>query len=395
VKLSKNHWFVGLLIVHLICLFATTGCSKPPAANDGSPNDGSSSEPSSSSGDAESEVAAESANSVPSPSPEPDPTDTPPTATAVPLTHTPTPEPTTEPTAVPTIAATETPVPTESPAPEPTAVVPTVPQPAWLSYLNRFRRMANLPPISEGTAYTLGSQLHSRYMVVNDEPIAHSENVNNPLYDEAGHLAGKNGNIFATSQLEADYVWGINFWISAPFHLVPMISPGLETVGYGNYNEEIGSFHMAAVMDVRSAPRSESGQAEYPIFFPADGSETWIVRHSLFEWPDSTESCPGYSRPTGAPIVLQIGSGDQVPNVTSHILAKGDQALESCIFDETNYRNSDEYEQDVGRTILDIQDAIVIMPRQPLPVNETYTVQVVVNGETYTWSFNTIKGPEG
>lgn len=386
----KNRWVIGLLIA-LLSLLVAVGCNEPPSSGNGPTNDGSSNDGPSPSSVAETDNMPPSDILEPT-STTPEPTE-PPTTTAVPPTNTPEPaeaaEPTTEPTAVPT----DTPMPTNTPTPEPTAVLPLVPQPDWLSYLNRFRAMANLSPISEGTAYTLGSQLHSKYMVVNDAAIAHSEDVNNPLYDEAGHLAGKNGNIFATSQIEANYVWGINFWISAPFHLVPVISPDLETVGYGNYNEDIGSIHMAAVIDVRSAPRSESVQAEYPIFFPAEGTDTWIVRHSLFEWPDPMESCPGYSRPTGAPIVLQIGDGSQVPNVTSHVLAMGEQAIESCIFDETTYRNSDDYAQGIGRTILDIQDAIVIMPRHPLPINETYTVQVVTNGETHTWSFNTIRGP--
>ena len=45
--------------------------------------------------------------------------------------------------------------------------------------------MSDLPPLADRDAYTMGSGLHSRYMVVNDAPIAHSEDKNKPLYDEA------------------------------------------------------------------------------------------------------------------------------------------------------------------------------------------------------------------
>jgi len=254
--------------------------------------------------------------------------------------------------------------------------------------------MAQLPPVSEFEAYTLGSQLHSRYMVVNDTPIAHSQDKNNPLYDSAGDQAAENGNLFATSQIDADYLWSINFWVSAPFHLIGMLDPDLEEVGYGNYNEAIGSTQMAGVLDIGSDDNRSAEAAEYPVFFPADGSETWVVRHSLFEWPDPVGSCPGYSRPTGAPIVLQLGDGSLTPQVTSHRFAKGDQPLESCLFDETSYRNTDSYAQTVGRTILGEQDAIVIIPRNPLPIDETYTVQVEADGETYTWSFTARRGPD-
>lgn len=254
--------------------------------------------------------------------------------------------------------------------------------------------MAKLSPLSDRQAYTLGSQLHSRYMVVNDKPVAHSQDKNNSLYDPAGDQAAKNGNLFATGQIEADYLWSINFWVSAPFHLVGILNPNLDEVGYGDYNEEVGNTNMAGVLDIRSDEDEPGQPVEYPIFFPGDGSETWVVRHSLFEWPDPVESCPGFSRPMGAPIVLQLGEGSLTPNVTSHRFARGDQPLESCLFDETSYRNSDAFAQSTGRKILDEQDAIVIIPRDPLPINETYTVQVVVDDQNYTWSFSTRKGPD-
>ena len=71
----------------------------------------------------------------------------------------------------------------------------------------------------------------------------------------------------------------------------------------------------------------------------------------------------------------------------------GDQPLESCLFDETNYRNPDPWAEKVGRTILNLNDAVVIMPRHPLAADATYTVQVTANGEIHTWQFDTIKRP--
>ncbi len=253
--------------------------------------------------------------------------------------------------------------------------------------------MANLPPLSDREAYTLGSSLHSRYMVVNDAPIAHRQDKKNPLYDIAGDQAAKNGNIFATSQTEADYLWSVNFWVSAPFHLIGMLDPRLQEVGYGDHNEDIGDVNMAAVLDIRSDPRRANAGTEYPIYFPGDGSETWVVRHSMFEWPDPYGSCPGYSRPSGPPIVLLLGDGSRTPKVTNHRFARGDQPLDSCLFDETSYRNPDQFALKTGKTILDLNDAIVIIPREQLPINEEYTVQVTVDGQTYTWSFTTRKGP--
>lgn len=289
---------------------------------------------------------------------------------------------------------------TNPPAPQPapnleaaaTAEVTAVPAESWLTYLNHFRTMGGLTPLQNSPALSDGSLLHSRYMVLNDAPIAHSQSTSNPLYTPQGNQAAKNGNIFATTQIQADHTWAINFWISAPFHLTPIIDPELGSVGYGNFNAPNGTFRMAAVLDVRSERGSGSGTT-YPLYFPGDGATTWVVRHSLFEWPDPLASCPGYQRPAGAPIVLQLGDGSTTPRVTSHSLAVNGQIVESCRFTETTYSNPDSYAQTTGRKILNEQDAVVIMPRSPLLANSTYTVTVVADGQTYTWSFATGSPP--
>ena len=257
----------------------------------------------------------------------------------------------------------------------------------WLSYLNQFRAMTGLPDLADNPALTLGSQAHARYMVINDKPIAHSESPSNPFFSEAGLQAAKNGNIFATTQLQADHEWAINFWISAPFHLIRILDPGLAEVGYGNYNEAVGNFHMAAVLDVASAAAGAPAGQSYPIYFPGDGAVTPIVRHSLYEWPDPVDSCSGYTRPTGPPIMLQLGDGSLTPSVSNYTFMAGERRLPACVFTETSYTNPDRYAQENGRYLLGNQDAIVMLPRFPLEAGQTYTVTIVANGQTYSWSF--------
>jgi len=314
------------------------------------------------------------------PSPTPPPTET---ATAVP-SSTPLPTVTTVPTATP--LPMETPTPTPSPTPEPP------PLPAWLTFLNQFRAIAGLPPVLDWEPYTKGSEHHSQYMVVRDQAIAHSEDINDPLYDVGGDQAARNGNIFATSQDDATYIWSLNFWASAPFHLIGMLNPTLSKVGYGDYVEDGGDVVMAAVLDIGSDSGADNG-VTYPIYFPGPESSTWIVRHSMYEWPDPITSCPGYTRPSGPPIILFLGNGSVTPSVSRHRLAMGDTPLESCLFDETSYQNPDPYAQKVGRTILDLNDAVVIIPLAPLAADETYTAQIDANGQTYTWRFHTIRRP--
>lgn len=259
----------------------------------------------------------------------------------------------------------------------------------WLAYLNNFREMANLPRLTTEQSLSEGGELHSRYMVLLDVPIAHKEDQNQELFTPAGDTAGRNSNIFATSQIEADYEWAINFWISAPFHQVPLLDPKLTTVGFGNYNKEVGTFNMASALDVLSSEGNPNHGVNYPIMYPAQGSETWIVRHSMYEWPDPLTSCPGFTRPTGPPIVLQLGNGSKVPNVESYQISAGAVVLDSCLIHESNYVNPDPFAQETGRVILGERDAIVIMPRQPLERDKEHIVQITADGFTYVWSFKT------
>lgn len=290
---------------------------------------------------------------------------------------------------------------TNPPAPQPaenleaaaSEEINAIPEEDWLAYLNQFRTIGDLSPLQNSPALSTGSQLHSRYMVLNDKPIAHSEASTNPLYTPDGDQAAHNSNIFATTQIEADYRWAINFWISAPFHLVPIVDPTLDMVGYGNFNAPNGTFKMAAVLDVLSENQNEALSDGYPLYFPAPDSTTWIVRHSLYEWPDALASCSGYQRPTGAPIVLQLGDGSTTPRVFSHSVSVNGRVIESCVFTETTYTNPDSFAQTTGRKILDERDAVVIMPRLPLQGSSTYAVTVVTSGGTYSWSFNTGSAP--
>lgn len=339
----------------------------------------------------------------------------PPAPTASPTSQPPSPTQTPSPSPSPTVAPTETTIlPTNTTAPTPTSpptetATPTplpsptpIPEPRWLAYLNQFREQAGLPHLQENLSLTSGTEWHSGYMVQLNQPIAHSENPNSFLYAENGDTAARNGNIFATSASSGTRDWAINFWISAPFHAVPIFDPQLASVGYGEYIEsehlgllggEEGVLGMAAVLDVRSGRQTGTAAVEYPIMFPQDGGQTWVVRSTLYEWPEPLSSCPGYQQPTGPPIILQIGDGSVSTRATGHNLRLGDEILDSCLFDESSYRNPDTFQQQTGRVILNEQDAIVIIPRVPLVVGQHYTVLIEANEQVYTWSFDAVNRP--
>ena len=313
-----------------------------------------------------------------------------PTATAV---FTETPLPTLEPTAVPTMLP--TPTATATLLPTPTVRPTAVPGPDWLRYYNLFRSQSGLPQLSENVAWSAGSAAHSQYMMTNSVT-AHTQDPNKPGYSAAGNEAGQNGNIAVSGWDGASELWAIDYWMSAAFHAVPMLNPHLSQTGFGVFRDSSNSFKMTATFDVSSRRDLAELPANitFPLTYPQDGGEIWVLSYTLPEFPNPLTACPRLQKPTGAPIVLQIGDGDQIPSVSQTSLTNSEgTALTHCVIDETRYVNSSAYQQQQGRSILDKQDAIVLIPAQPFVVGESYTVSVTVNGETVEWSFTAVSPP--
>ena len=317
----------------------------------------------------------------------------------LPATATPTQEPMATPSPLPTTTPSPVPSPSPTPLPSPTATItppPTatpVPQPEWLSYLNGFREQANLPPLLENGAWSAGSLLHSIYMVKTDE-IGHSERVASGWYTEEGYQAAVNGNIAATVWDGATAQWAIDYWMTAPFHALPILDPQLETVGFGFHLEESEGIVAAGTMQLLDGIVQEAPEESiYPVLFPQDGGQTWLRSSSLFEWPRPLTACPGYEYPVGAPIIAQVGSGRAIPVFEGSRLQFDGQDVVHCVLTESNYTNPVPVEERSGRNALAVRDAIVLIPFQRLELG-TYTATIFVNGEEISWSFEVVERPE-
>lgn len=322
----------------------------------------------------------------------------PPTATATPTTPT-TASPSPTPTATIPPAPTATPAETATPHPTPTPTIQASPTPVsgpdWLRYTNLFRIQAGLPQLRENESWSEGSRLHSMYMI-HTNTTGHAEQPTSPHYNQLGDESGQNGNIAASGWIGAPDTWAVDYWMSATFHVVPILNSRLTEAGFGVFRDANSSLKMTATMDVASRRELSDVPAavSFPILFPQDGGQTWVLKYSLPEYPNPLTACPGFQRPTGAPIVVQIGSGDQTPNVTQSELLQDGAPIQHCVIDETRYVNGESRVQEIGRNILDEQDAVVIIPAQPLQAGSTYSVNVTINGEEMSWQFEAVSPPE-
>jgi uncharacterized protein YkwD len=255
----------------------------------------------------------------------------------------------------------------------------------WLLYVNSYRAISNLPPVSENPAWSSGGQAHAVYTVKNDI-LMHGEDPSNPWYTADGQAAAQSSNIMASYDPNGTDRYAIDSWMQAPFHAVGVLDPSLQQVGYGSYREADGGLQMAAALDVLRGMGQISASTAFPILFPGNGT---VVPIGAFwgETPNPLTSCPGYTSPSGLPVILQLGVGNLAPSVEAFSFSHAGTALESCIFTESTYTNPDQAYQDLGRSILNERDAVVLIPRLPLTSGETYSVSMTLNGQTFAWSF--------
>jgi uncharacterized protein YkwD len=274
-----------------------------------------------------------------------------------------------------------TPTATSSPTPTNTSTPPA----DWLSYVNWLRSLGGLPGVKENSSWSYGDTKHSIYVVKNDY-LGHDEDPSNPWYTQEGADAAAASNVMASFYLDTPDLYAIDMWMTGPFHGVGIIDPALGETGFGSFRADDGGYTMAAALDVIRGLGSIPPAITFPIMWPSDGGIMPYIAYNGGEAPDPLSGCSGYTVPSGPPIFLMIGDGSQVPNVTAHSFRQAGSELAHCVFDETSYTNPNGSYQSLGRTVLSMRDAIIVMPRDPLVSGLTYTVSITNSGTTYSWS---------
>lgn len=91
--------------------------------------------------------------------------------------------------------------------------------------------------------------------------------------------------------------------------------------------------------------------------------------------------------------MIQTGPGSGRPTVTGYSFSVNGSPGFACMFTESTYNNSNSAAQQSGRRILDVRDAVVIIPFNPFTVGNTYQVTVTIDGETYSAEFTAVDPP--
>ncbi|WP_162485389.1 CAP domain-containing protein [Deinococcus deserti] len=174
---------------------------------------------------------------------------------------------------------------------------------AALVSLNAVRALALLPPVGWQDEWAAQCSAHARYLVRADRA-EHRQDPANPHHSTAGEACA-HGHYFVSSQRDSGPERAVGYWATGPFHLPQLLDPRLKQVAFGEAHDPAGTMQSAGVLDVR---RGLSGQAAYPVRFPAPGTVTPFREAARHEWPDPLPACR-YRAPAGAPIARLAGPG--------------------------------------------------------------------------------------
>lgn len=276
---------------------------------------------------------------------------------------------------------------------------------SWLDAVNRYRWMAGLAPVTVDPTLTQGVEAHAHYMVANYADAirhnsvggeAHTEDPAKPFYSTAG-LAAASASVveegfWLLGTRAAPAAAAIDWWISAPFHRLSLLNPGLRRTAFGQYREAGVWSHVLNDSSGADSPPSVSAPLPRPIMFPPPNAAL-SMNSSFHEWPNPLTSCPAYSDPFGLAISLQLGDHLEA-RLTNYSITRADgpsMPVQACGFDTDSYVNPDPADQQTGRGILTEFGAVIVVPRAPLAPGK-YNVAITANGQPYSWSFSIAPG---
>jgi hypothetical protein len=273
---------------------------------------------------------------------------------------------------------------------------------AWLTRINMYRTLDELPPLANDPTLTAGAQAHAIYLIKN---FAKRVRAGTSKSDEIGRESAKkpfytDGGGAAAPHSEADFAFGahqsqeeaLDRWVEGPHHRMLLLNPDLERIGYGYYCERSLCAQVIDVEDgISKLPPDPSKQAA--IEFPPANSTISLDRLTM-EAPDPLTACPGYTYPVGLPITFQIGSFVGAKLGPYSIVRKDHPSappIEACGYDAFTYRNPARSHMATVIGGLKAYGAVVVIPRHPLPAG-IYRATISVNDREYGWSFTIAPG---
>jgi hypothetical protein len=276
---------------------------------------------------------------------------------------------------------------------------------AAIAHMNLYRLANGLTPATLDAEGSLPNWLHARYASLT-LTTGHYEEAHRPWYSAAGHGAAQRSNLAykSTAASVGDPTWSIETWAQAPFHFMHMLDPRVSSIRFGEHSaqgEEVWCppdglggpcyrrQHTAALEPVQTLSWPAGKAVLYP---PPD----WTLESGSF-WGENPSpvvdaTCApfgGAGVRFGMPVFAMFG-----PNTTPSLRAgtsitHGGSPIEYCWFTGATYTNPDATVQSRVRQQLIAYGGVVLVPTRELAPASEYTVTLVTQHGTTSWSFRT------
>jgi len=277
-------------------------------------------------------------------------------------------------------------------SPQSSAPQPIISSSDWLGEINYYRTGSGLAAVTNNSSWTQGIADHLVYLAktpasyfTGQYQSLHTENPASPYYTALGAQEAARSDLLEGA-VGATPTHLIDGWLAAPFHAIGILRQGLSQVAFA-YDPTTGD----AGLDILSGLDSSQSPPSSPILFPGDGLSTDLSVYSGGEAPDPLETCGWQGQNVGLPLIALL---TKVPSasLTATLTAQGGVSESSaagtlCVVDSSTYHSSDPVYGPTGAAILSGDDAVVLIPRQPL-ANGAYSVSINQPGsQPLSWSF--------
>ncbi len=210
-----------------------------------------------------------------------------------------------------------------------------------------------------------------------------TENPASPYFSASGAKEGSASDLLRSTQ-QWTPVHYIDAWLAAPFHAAAILQPTLGAVGFATFGEYAG-------LDVVSGI-GQHLKTSLPTLFPGAGMVTDLTKDQRGEVPNPVSACGWSATGTyGLPLVVLEPSA--ITGAVSATLTEPSGVVLSsaggdlCVVDSTNWPTTDPVYGILGAQILANDNAIFLVPREPL-ANGSYRAHVTATGAASpTWSF--------
>ncbi len=187
-----------------------------------------------------------------------------------------------------------------------------------LKKLNTYRKTAGLQPVSLDDSRTKACTAHARYLLQNYDPEAktrldmHDEDRALPGYSAEGQEAAKASLVAFTYGAPNSPDQAIDMWMASLFHRLPLLDPGLKSVGFGSATG--ANDKLFSVVELARKEKSEQ-----IVIYPVDQQKDVPPAFGAPEHPDPIPQSK--DKKAGCPITVMFPASMTVRSVVATLEA--------------------------------------------------------------------------